>query len=130
MWNGRDPILKERLFGLSGPEGNHGEDVKEIYFYEKSTPTHSYMTARYIYPVLGYPYDDLVEENTRRTREEREYEVRLPSIGMQCISGLTKSCCESFLIKKWRKLIIPQICSLFASSIDISDRKSRLNSSH
>ena len=66
LWNGKDPILKERLFGLSGPEGNHGEDVKECYFYIDSTPTHSYMKALYKYPQQAFPYQSLVEENRRR----------------------------------------------------------------
>ncbi len=75
LWNGRDPILKERLFGLTGPQGNHGEDVKELYFYLDSTPTHSYMKALYKYPQAEYPYDLLVEENRRRGKEEPEFEL-------------------------------------------------------
>ncbi len=75
LWNGRDPILKERLFGLTGPEGNHGEDVKEYYFYLDSTPTHSYMKFLYKYPQAAYPYADLVDENRRRGRGEPEYEL-------------------------------------------------------
>ncbi|MGA2440877.1 MAG: glucosidase, partial [Tepidisphaeraceae bacterium] len=75
LWNGRDPILKERLFGLTGPEGNHGEDVKEQYFYLDSTPTHSYMKGLYKYPQGLFPYQQLVEENRRRTRLEPEYEI-------------------------------------------------------
>src|SRR6187200_2450318 len=75
LWNGRDPILKERLFGLTGPEGNHGEDVKEYYFYLDSTPTHSYMKYLYKYPQGAYPYSDLVETNRRRSRAEMEYEL-------------------------------------------------------
>ncbi|HEY0781234.1 MAG TPA: glucosidase [Thermoanaerobaculia bacterium] len=75
LWNGRDPILKERLFGLTGPEGNHGEDVKEVYFYLDSTPTHSYTKALYRYPQGEYPYHRLVEENGRRTREDPELEL-------------------------------------------------------
>jgi hypothetical protein len=75
MWNGRDPILKERLFGLTGPEGNHGEDVKEAYFYLDSTPTHSYLKGLYKYPQEMYPYNRLVEENRRRSRKEVEYEL-------------------------------------------------------
>jgi hypothetical protein len=75
MWNGRDPILKERLFGLTGPEGNHGEDVKEQYFYLDSTPTHSYMKGLYKYPQAMFPYDQLVYENARRTRLDPEYEI-------------------------------------------------------
>ena len=75
LWNGRDPILKERLFGLTNSEGNHGEDVKEYYFYLDSTPTHSYMKYLYKYPQREYPYRDLVETNRRRSREELEYEL-------------------------------------------------------
>ena len=75
LWNGKDPILKERLFGLTGPEGNHGEDVKEDYFYADSSPTHSYMRGVYLYPREEYPYARLVEENRRRSRREREYEI-------------------------------------------------------
>jgi hypothetical protein len=75
LWNGKDPILKERLFGLTNSEGNHGEDVKEYYFYLDSTPTHSYMKYLYKYPQAAYPYVDLVETNRRRTRHEFEYEL-------------------------------------------------------
>jgi len=75
LWNGRDPILKERLFGLTNSEGNHGEDVKEYYFYLDSTPTHSYMKYLYKYPQAAYPYADLVDTNKARGREEREYEL-------------------------------------------------------
>jgi hypothetical protein len=75
LWNGRDPILKERLFGLNGHEGNHGEDVKECYFYLDATPTHSYMRMLYKYPQAKFPYGDLVEENRRRGRELPEYEL-------------------------------------------------------
>ena len=75
LWNGRDPILKERLFGLTNSEGNHGEDVKEYYFYLDSTPTHSYMKYLYKYPQMEFPYRDLVDTNRRRTREEFEYEL-------------------------------------------------------
>ncbi len=75
LWNGRDAILKERLFGLTGPEGNHGEDVKEMYFYLDSTPTHSYMKGRYKYPQAEFPYARLVEENRRRGRHEAEFEL-------------------------------------------------------
>jgi hypothetical protein len=75
LWNGRDQILKERLFGLTNPEGNHGEDVKELYFYLDSTPTHSYWKALYKYPQAGFPYTRLVEENRRRSRDEREFEL-------------------------------------------------------
>ena len=75
LWNGRDPILKERMFGLTNSEANHGEDVKEYYFYLDSTPTHSYMKYLYKYPQAEYPYRDLVETNRRRSREEMEYEL-------------------------------------------------------
>jgi len=75
FWNGRDPILKERLFGLAGSEGNHGEDVKEYYFYLDSTPTHSYMKYLYKYPQAAFPYDALVAENRRRDRRAPEYEL-------------------------------------------------------
>jgi hypothetical protein len=75
LWNGRDPILKERFFGLTGPEGNHGEDLKEYYYYLDSTPTHSYMRMLYKYPQRAFPYDDLVARNRARTREEPEYEL-------------------------------------------------------
>jgi Mannosylglycerate hydrolase MGH1-like glycoside hydrolase domain len=75
LWNEHDPILKERLFGLTGPEGNHGEDVKEYYFYLDSTPTHSYMKYLYKYPQAAYPYAQLVEENRRRGRGQPEFEL-------------------------------------------------------
>ena len=75
LWNGKDPILKERLFGLTNSEGNHGEDVKEYYFYLDSTPTHSYMKYLYKYPQAAFPYGDLVETNRRRGRHEFEYEL-------------------------------------------------------
>ena len=75
LWNDRDHILKERLFGLSGPEGNHGEDVKECYFYLDSTPTHSYMKALYKYPQAEFPYTRLLDENRRRSRKEPEFEL-------------------------------------------------------
>src|SRR5262249_34324994 len=75
LWNGHDPILKERLFGLTGNEGNHGEDVKEYYFYLDSTPTHSYMRMLYKYPQAEFPYGWLVEENRRRGRSQPEFEL-------------------------------------------------------
>ncbi len=75
LWNGRDPILKERLFGLTGNQGNHGEDVKEYYFYLDSTPTHSYMRYLYKYPQAAYPYAWLEEENRRRGRQSQEFEL-------------------------------------------------------
>ena len=75
LWNGADPILKERMFGLGGPEGNHGEDVKEYYFYLDNVPSHAYMKYLYKYPQRAYPYADLVAENARRTRQDPEYEL-------------------------------------------------------
>src|SRR3974390_89600 len=75
LWNGRDSILKERLFGLTGSQGNHGEDVKECYFYLDSTPTHSYMKALYKYPQAEFPYARLVEENRRRGKHQPEFEL-------------------------------------------------------
>ncbi len=75
LWNGEDPILKERLFGLTGSEGNHAEDVKELYYYLDATPTASYLKALYKYPQVAFPYDQLVAENRRRTRDEREFEI-------------------------------------------------------
>src|SRR6476660_5505452 len=75
LWNGRDKILKERLFGLTNSEGNHGEDVKEYSFYLDSTPTHSYMKYLYKYPQAAFPYSALIEGNRRRPRSEPEYEL-------------------------------------------------------
>src|SRR3954466_10077886 len=75
LWNGNDPILKERLFGLTNGESNHGEDVKEYYFYIDSTPTHSYMKYLYKYPQSAFPYGDLVETSKKRSRTEFEYEL-------------------------------------------------------
>ncbi|HKS91949.1 MAG TPA: hypothetical protein VJQ83_08465, partial [Tepidiformaceae bacterium] len=75
LWNGQDPILKERLFGLSGPQGNHGEDVKEHYVYLDNVPTHSYMKALYRYPQAAFPYDQLVTENAHRGRDQPEFEI-------------------------------------------------------
>src|SRR5580700_11312921 len=75
LWNGKDAILKERLFGLTNAEGNHGEDVKEYYFYLDSTPTHLYMRYLYKYPQNSYPYSDLMQINRRRSRNDPEYEL-------------------------------------------------------
>src|SRR4051794_29787556 len=75
LWNGRDPILKERLFGLTGNEGNHGEDVKEVYFYLDNVPSHAWMQALYKYPQSAFPYQRLVEES--RARGKRDYELEL-----------------------------------------------------
>jgi hypothetical protein len=75
LWNEAEPILKERLFGLTNSEGNHGEDVKEYYFFLDNTPTHSYMKALYKYPQRAFPYNDLVATNRNRSRQEPEYEL-------------------------------------------------------
>ncbi|MGC4488512.1 hypothetical protein ACPXA1_25035, partial [Escherichia coli] len=74
LWNGRDRILKERLFGLTNQEGNHGEDVKEVYHYLDAVPSHAYLKMLYRYPQAAFPYADLVAENGRRGREQPEYE--------------------------------------------------------
>src|SRR5262247_1149323 len=76
LWNGNDPILKERLFGLTSPEGNHGEDVKELYFYLDSTPTHSYLKALYKYPQTEFPYRRLISGNGERGRDAPELELQ------------------------------------------------------
>jgi hypothetical protein len=75
LWNGVDPILKERMFGLTGPQGNHGEDVKEYWWYLDGTPTHSWNTWRCHYPQQAFPYDDLIAENARRGKLDPEYEL-------------------------------------------------------
>src|SRR3990172_5983481 len=75
LWNDKDPIIKERLFGLTNSEGNHGEDVKEYYFYLDSTPTHSFMKYLYKYPQAAYPYDNLVATNRQRGKGDQEYEL-------------------------------------------------------
>src|SRR5436190_6340689 len=75
FWNGIDPILKERLFGLTGPQGNHGEDVKELYWYIDNTPSHSYMRMSYRYPQARFPYDELINRNAARSRFEPEFEL-------------------------------------------------------
>ena len=75
LWNGQDPILKERAFGLTGSEGNHGEDVKECYYYLDATPTHSYLKMLFKYPQVAYPYTRLVQENARRGRDQMEFEL-------------------------------------------------------
>lgn len=75
LWNGKDPILKERLYGLNGNQGNHGEDVKEVYYYLDSTPTHSYMKYLYKYPQTEFPYQQLKDENQNRSREVGEFEL-------------------------------------------------------
>src|SRR6184192_3260746 len=75
FWNGQDPILKERLFGLTGPQGNHGEDVKELYWYLDNTPSHSYMRILYRYPQTRFPYQELVSRNANRSRTQPEFEL-------------------------------------------------------
>ncbi len=75
LWNEKDPILKERLFGLTGSEGNHGEDVKELYYYLDNNPSHSYMKHLYKYPQNEYPYNDLLTTNKSRSKDEPEYEL-------------------------------------------------------
>ena len=96
LWNERDPILKERIFGLTGNEGNHGEDVKEYYFYLDSTPTHSYMKYLYKYPQGEFPYGRLVEENRRRgknaagVRTARHRDIRRRSL-LRCVRRICKS---------------------------------------
>src|SRR5258705_6269151 len=104
LWNGRDPILKERLFGLTGNEGNHGEDVKELYYYLDSTPSHSYMKHLYKYPQAEYPYADLVNTNRNRSKFENEYE--LPDTGLfnegkyfDVVTEYSKNDTEDILIK-------------------------------
>ena len=75
LWNGKDPILKERLFGLTNSEGNHGEDVKELYYYLDNTPTHYYMKYLYKYPQAAYPYNDLINKNVQLNKYDPEYEI-------------------------------------------------------
>jgi hypothetical protein len=75
FWNGRDPILKERLFGLTGPQGNHGEDVKEVYWYLDNTPSHSFMRMIYRYPHAPFPYEELLTQNAVRPKHEGEFEL-------------------------------------------------------
>ena len=103
LWNGCDPILKERLFGLTNSEGNHGEDVKECYFYLDSTPTHSYMKYLYKYPQAPYPYSDIVETNKRRNgeigiRTPRHRGLRQRPL-LRCLRGYAKAAPEDTLIK-------------------------------
>jgi hypothetical protein len=104
LWNGKDPILKERIFGLTNSEGNHGEDVKEYYFYLDSTPTHSYMKYLYKYPQEAYPYEDLIVTNKNRTRDESEYELLDTGIFdedryFDIFVEYAKADCEDILIK-------------------------------
>ncbi|QDU43091.1 Mannosyl oligosaccharide glucosidase [Symmachiella dynata] len=104
LWNGQDPILKERLFGLTGPEGNHGEDVKEAYYYLDSTPTHSYLKALYKYPQAEYPYQHLRSENAQRTRHDPEFELTETGIFddgryFDVQIEYAKAACEDILIR-------------------------------
>lgn len=104
LWNGRDPILKERLFGLTGNEGNHGEDCKECYFYLDSTPTHSYMKYLYKYPHAAYPYQQLIEENRNRGRDGREFELLDTGVFQEnryfdVFVEYAKGSCDDILIK-------------------------------
>ncbi len=104
LWNGRDPILKERLFGLTGNQGNHGEDVKEYYFYLDSTPTHSYMRMLYKYPQAEYPYQRLVEENAKRGKADPEFELVDTGVFQEnryfdVMVEYAKADCEDILIK-------------------------------
>ena len=89
LWNGKDPILKERLFGLSAPEGNHGEDVKELYYYLDATPTSSFLRALYKYPQAAFPYARLVDENSRRNRFEPEFEITEFTLGQRGVARKT-----------------------------------------
>jgi hypothetical protein len=91
LWNGKDPILKERAFGLTNSEGNHGEDVKEYYFYLDSTPTHSYMKYLYKYPHAAYPYDQLGRTNRERSRQEAEYELLNTGVFDQTVTSTCSS---------------------------------------
>lgn len=104
LWNGKDAIIKERLFGLSGPQGNHGEDVKEYYFYVDNTPTHAYMKHLYKYPQKAFPYDDLIATNHSRNRLQPEYELLDTGIFdenryFDVFTEYAKSSCEDLLIR-------------------------------
>jgi Glycosyl hydrolase family 63 C-terminal domain len=104
FWNGKDPILKERFFGVTSEEGNHGEDVKEYYFYLDSTPTHSYMKMLYKYPILAYPYEHLVSANRSRTKDQAEYELSETEIlnnkkYFDCVIEYAKASENDILIK-------------------------------
>ena len=104
FWNGRDPILKERIFGLTGSEGNHGEDVKELYYYLDSTPTHSYMKFLYKYPQNEFPYARLIEENRDRSKQTGEFELMDTGVFdedkyFDCFVEYAKADVEDILIK-------------------------------
>jgi hypothetical protein len=109
LWNGADPILKERMFGLTNGEGNHGEYAKEYWFYLDSTPTHSYLKTLYKYPQREFPYNDLVATNGRRGRDEFEYELidtgifaedRYFDVFVEYLSGISAVLCASVLTKE------------------------------
>ena len=91
LWNGQDPILKERMFGLAGPQGNHGEDVKEYWWYLDATPTHSWNTWRYHYPQAAYPYDDLLETNAARESSTRSTSSSTPGSSTTAATGSSPS---------------------------------------
>ena len=104
VWNGKDPILKERLYGLNGHQGNHGEDVKELYYYQDATPTYSYCKATYRYPLEAFPYDDLQQENKHRGLTSPEYELQDTTIlSDNAFADVTveyaKSCPDDILIR-------------------------------
>ena len=125
LWNGKDPILKERLFGLAGEEGNHGEDVKEHYFYLDSTPTHSYAKALYKYPQAEFPYEQLIEENRRRDRLADEYELAETGAFNEeryfdVQAEYAKAAADDLLIR---------ICLLYTSPSPRDKRQSRMPSS-
>lgn len=106
LWNGEDPILKERLFGVTGHQGNHGEDVKELYYYLDSTPTHSYMKFLYKYPQRPYPYEELVAENQNRNRDVSEYEI----LDTDAFGG--DRYWDVFVEVRLRSFIVLTLCSL------------------
>ena len=110
FWNERDPILKVRLFGVTGPEGNHGEDVKELYFYLDATPTHSYLKMLYKYPQVAYPYEDLVIQNRQRGYCDPEYELT---------EALNKALAERLLfdITIGNPVSMPNHCSAVSASL-------------
>jgi hypothetical protein len=105
LWNVQDSILKERLFGLTGNEGNHGEDVKECYFYLDATPTHSYMKYLYKYPQAAFPYADLVKKNRERSRREREFEL--------LDSGIFDDDCYFDVVVEYAKASVEDIAQIF-----------------
>jgi hypothetical protein len=120
LWNGKDPILKQRRFGLTNSEGNHGEDVKEYYFYLDSTPTHSYMKYLYKYPQNAYPYNDLVETNRRRGRVE--YAKASPTdILIQISVGNRRARCR--YAARAASAVVPQYLDVVAGSAETLRQK-------